>query len=404
MPRRRVSRFIFAGGALGWLGAGISLRAQPRREPPVMLPPVEVTATVPLVKTADYQMHDARWFPAAVVAGDFIYIIGGTGSDGELLNSVERFDTRTGKSEPFAQLRYGRRAHRAVLVGDKIFVLGGVSTRLRAPDTPADEAPSSAPDMSASIFPGAGSDGSPPPDLDVHATIDTMDAAIAQAEQNTMGVSTRDLPANDLDSSVEVIDLATRAVSRAPNMPEARADFACALRAGKIYVIGGARPYKRTLSSSHTNAVQVLDVAANQWSKGVPMPTPRDTVGVLVDGGFIITAGGYDGIKQRAEVEAFNPADGIWRTLPPLAKPVSAESLVFLDHYLFLFGDYAAPGELMTYDLATKRSAAFPLQVKPARHAAAVTLDGKIYLIGGLAAHGTDPVNYIQVYTLRKKD
>ncbi len=381
---------------------GVVLRAQPRSEPPVVLPKMDVTASVPLVKVADYKMREARIDPAVVAQGDFIYIIGGSDSDRGLLTSVERFDVRTNKSELFTQLKIGRKGHRAVLVGNSIYVLGGRTDRAVGPEAAVEAQHGQTTDIRGVNVAGPDSSNLEG-DADVHSMVAAADAALSRGEAQTMGLPTVDSSAGRLDDSVEVVDLATRTVTRATDMPDPRCAFACVLRDGKIYVIGGQHPYRHTLSTARTNSTLILDLASGQWSRGVPMPTPRESDGVLVDGGFIVVPGGYDGLKQHAEMEVFNPTDGIWRTLPPLCKPVSAQSLVFLDHYLFLFGDYNSPGELITYNLVDRQSEVFTLQYKPARHTGAVTLDGKIYVIGGTSLGGGNALDYIQVYALRKK-
>ena len=210
------------------------------------------------------------------------------------------------------------------------------------------------------------------------------------------------MEAEGLEQSVEVIDLATRKVSHVSELPEPRALFACVARGGKIYVIGGQRLY-RHVTLARTNTVKIFDPATGKWTDGVSMPTPRESDGVLTDGRLIVVPGGFDGREARAEVQVFNPNDNLWRMLPPLCRPTSAHSLVFLDHYLFLFGDYESPGEWLAYDLVTKQSETFKLQYEPARHSAAVVHEGKIYVIGGKASSVSDPVSSIQVFALRKK-
>jgi len=381
--------------ALAFLSLGLtaSVPAQAGREPPVVLPRVDVNANVPLIKIAEYQMREERYQPAAVVQGDFIYIIGGGTSQGFILDSVERFNVRTGQSEDFARLGIGRRGHRAVLIGNRIYVLGGYSIQSSQTVRPGASFMGPGNPYDASIPPVENPNAQPDPEVEDYAK-----RSQSRAGENTTGVFERAA----LDQSVEVIDLTTRKVSHTTEMPDARAQFGCVALGGKIYVIGGQRLYRHA-QLARTNTVMVFDPATAKWSEGVPMPTPRETDAMLVDGRVIIVPGGYDGRTALAAVEVFDPQNNIWRILPPLSRPTSAHSLVFLDHYLFLFGDYASPGELLAYDLETKRAEIFTLQYKPARHTAAVVNQGKIYVIGGKASSVSDPLGYIQVFALRKK-
>ncbi len=399
---RKSRRFAIAAlVAVGSLWQASSARAQTKREPPVVLPKVDVYANVPLVKVAEYQMREARYQPAAVALGDFIYIIGGSTAHDSLLDSVERFNVRTGKSEDFAKLGNGRSGHRAVVVGNRIYVLGGYSTLSYQSvtggggvasgsvwaDNPYDVMATRSENPNIPTGPGV-----------IDPTQVSDGHGLRTVVQHVSGVA----EVTGLEQSVEILDLATRKVTHAAEMPDPRALFGCVARDGKIFVVGGRRLYRHS-SLSRTNTVEVFDLATGKWSAGVPMPTPRETEAVLVDGRVIVVPGGYDGKAASSAVEVFDPQARLWRFLPPLCRPTSAHSLVFLGDYLFLFGHDALPGELVAYDLKAKTSEAFTLQYRPARNTAAVVHEDKIYVIGGQASSVSDPLNTIQVFALRKK-
>jgi hypothetical protein len=324
-------------------------------------------AQAPLVKVADYQMREGRFGPAAVADGDFIYIIGGSNSGTVALDTIERFNVRTGQSEDFAKLAVGRYWSGAVIYEHKIYVLGGSNGNRQAPLTNPEASP-------------AGTSARPTRTIN----------SVPEGRVSELSI----------EASVEVVDLATRKVSFGVPMPDARTQFACVQYGGKIYVVGGKRMHGNAIS--RTNTMAIFDLATGTWSTGVPMPTPRESVAALVDGGFIILPGGYNGTRELTEVEVFNPRESTWRSLPPLLHPVGSHSLVFLGHQLFLFGDYESPDKFVAYDLITKQSQSFTLNYKSARHTAAVVQDGKIYVIGGKASSEPDSeaLNYIQVYTL----
>lgn len=322
------------------------MRAQEEAKP-VPLPRVTVSADVPLVKVGQHTMRVARYAPAAVVAGDFIYIIGGQTETDEVLTSVERFDPRRQTSEHFADLQQGRIWHGAVVVGGQIYVLGG-----------------SMPHGSAN------SRGQPVTGM---------------------------LP----DDSVEIIDLATRKVTAGPRLRAARTQFACVQHDGKVYVMGG-KTEGRTMRQVITSTVEVLDVGKGKWSAASPMPTPRLPAAVLVDGGFVVAAGGYNGARELDIVEVYDPRRDAWSNLPPLGATRSAHSMVFLGEYLFLFGDYGTPEELLAYNLRTKQSEVFQLGYTPQRHTAAVRHEDKIYVIGGRQNTHSRPSDLIQVFTPTK--
>jgi len=90
------------------------------------------------------------------------------------------------------------------------------------------------------------------------------------------------------------------------------------------------------------------------------------------------------------DVEVFNPREKIWRILPKLDQPVSMHSVVFLDHYLFLFDR----NRVTAYELNTKEAATYPLDYRAARFTAAVVNQGKIYVLGGSLATSDPTEDY----------
>lgn len=271
--------------------------------------------------------------------GDYIYVIGGGHESDVSLRSVERIHVHTGKSEHFVNLKIGRCWHRAVIVEDQIYVIGG--------------------------------------------------------DRRFFGGNRR-----DLTTSVEIIDIPTKRVMAGPNLPEARMQFGCVVLDGKIYVIGGSRT--RAGANTNTNTVFVLDLATGQWTQGDPMPTPRLCDAVTVEGGFIVVPGGYTGSHKVDVVEVYNPRERTWLTIEPLAKPRSTHSLVFVGQRLFMFGDYDYPDELMVYDLRTRRSEMFSLGYKAARHTAATSHGERIFVVGGKEERSSPALHYIQIFRAKK--
>jgi len=297
----------------------------------VHAPPLPAIPPVPLVRI-DFQHHlvTARFAATAVVDGNYIYVVGGANSAGTRLRDIERIDLRTGQSEPFAQLTRGRRNLRAAVYEHRLYVLGGYAETNWVNDDP-------------------------------------------------------------FESYVEIVDLATGRVSRGPNLPEARANFACAVVGGKLYVIGGARVAHNAITN--TNTTDVLDLATGKWSTGLPMPTPRMAGAAVVDG-FIVVPGGYSGRRAVNNVEVFIPSDRLWRILPPLHAPTNAMSVAFLGHHLFLFGEH----ELVAYDLIPKKSVAYRFDYEVQRDTATVIAGNRIYVIGGDRSRDSfDMENYFPV-------
>ena len=356
-----IHRLIATVCSLSALGSALLQGAD--EKPPEVLPQVTVGAGVPLVKVAEFRMREPRFAPAAAAGNDSIYVVGGLTTTGTASATVERLDVQTGQTEIIARLRVARLWHSAVLVGDKIYVVGGATPA----GSPSGYSTGVANAMAARRRKGAG---------------------IVEGPSATGGL--------DLESSVEIIDLATGTVSAGPEMPAPRHQFACVLAQNRIYVIGGQRKYRDRIA--FTNTTEILDLATNTWHPGVPMPKPGATGGTVVDGGFIVVSGGYNGQVASRAMNVFDPRDDTWRTITPLCRDTSAHSTVLFGHHLFLFGDYERPEQLLAYNLKTKQSETFTLGYTPARHTAAVVCDGRIFVIGGREDKNSEPLDLIQVF------
>jgi hypothetical protein len=119
--------------------------------------------------------------------------------------------------------------------------------------------------------------------------------------------------------------------------------------------------------------------------------------------GSIIVAGGFSGLQKLDDVLVYNPAANSWGMLPKLCQTVSAHSLVFLDHYLFLIGDYNEKSVLVAYDLIDRSSAAFSLNDTVGWHTAAAVSQGRIYVVGGAAWRSRSALEDIPVFELARR-
>jgi hypothetical protein len=345
------------------------------------LPALKVRAETPLVKVAEYKMLEPRYSPALVARGNYIYIVSGLISENHPSKTVERFDIRTGKSEIVAEVRLPRMWHRAVLVGDKIYVLGGAAA--------------------------------------IESLIALRKAALA--ESGIVVEYADGVHGLQATNAVEIVDLTTGKSTLGPSLPECRTQFACVLTGKEIVVMGGRTtklgslgigsslvPRKRgedLVAAEMSATVRILDLEKQQWAAGAPVPgVPRTGEGVLVAGGTVVVTGGYDGKNARRDVAAYDTRSNAWREIAPRVRATSAHASVFLGQYVFLFGDYQNPGELMAYDLKTRQSEVFTLGYTKARHTAAIVgEDGRIYIIGGRADLDSSPLSLIQVFEPTKK-
>lgn len=371
---RRLSRLILLLAVVG-----VDLMAADQGGGPeeiLTLPKIGVTANVPIVKVAEYHMREKRHGAAAVLSGWYIYIIGGQRSHGNFVRTIERFDVQTGESKVFSALAVGRLWPRAVAVGSKIYIFGGAS-------------------FVAS--------GRPRPDRPGQGREQSAEARIAAADR-APGRPTNTLDELQPEPSIEVLDMTSGALSVVGKMPDPRSDFGCVYLDGSVYVIGGKHIARHKRLETVTNRVDVFNPATGVWTPGANLPVTTTADACVVDGIGIVVPGGYGGSSPLDTVFAFDPRTSRWTSLPPLGRPRSAHATAFLGKYLFLFGDYNHPEEILAYNLRDKTSAVFTLRYEASRHAAAVANTKRIFVFGGIPVLGAEPLDTIQVFELTPKE
>ena len=352
--------------------------AAPPPEPATVLDPIVVTGIRPLIKIAEHPMLEPRFGAAIVAEGDYLYIIGGSNSEGTRLDTVERVDLRTGKAALWTKLQVARRHHRAVVTGGKIYVLGGTS----GPVNPSDPLSEELSDYSGDHVPIG----------------EQLPRSWFDPPENPLKPPTAGLPKipYDHERTMEIIDLQTGKVTTGPAMPFAKTMFGCVVVDGRILVIGG----QKRRSTDHivcTNTTEIFDPVSNQWSAGINMPTARRCTATLVDG-YVIVLGGYEGRQASRRVEVFTPRDKVWHRLTDLKESANPSATVWCGNYLFLFGDQAARSRQLVYDLRSKQLVPYPLAMPNSDFAAALWHEGKIYVVGGASLRLHDTSEGYQVF------
>lgn len=193
------------------------------------------------------------------------------------INNSWEYDPQADSWKALAPMPIKRGSSLAAVVGDKIYVIGGATTRPGVNET--------------SIDPNR-------PQL-VLGTNDEYDP-----ETNTWR-------------------------ERSP-MPTPRNHAAIGVVNGKIYVIGGRVGAAFIAPSTDISVVEEYDPATDMWSPPLArMPTARSALAAgVIDGRIFIAGGEYQDTKMMATfraVEAYNPASNSWATLPSL--PVSRHGL-----------------------------------------------------------------------------
>lgn len=118
--------------------------------------------------------------------------------------------------------------------------------------------------------------------------------------------------------------------------PHARDHFHAVVMDGRLYAAGGRRTSHDTgdTLSLTIPQVDVYDFASARWSTlDAPLPTPRAGAGAVALDGTLLVMGGESArqVPAHAEVEAYDPASGRWRTLEPLPRGRHGTQATVLD-------------------------------------------------------------------------
>ena len=287
-----------------------------------------------------------RTAKATAVVGDKIYLIGGINLDENLggsappLSRVDVYDTQTNTWHQAAGMLTPRIGPRAAAFSSDIYVFGGY-IRMALPN---------------------------------------------ELRKKTVYTKT-----------VEAYDTRTNTWVKKRDMPTLRRSFGTAVVDGKIYIIGGNVHNKQLGKQVSTGLVEVYDPLTERWEPRADMPTKRGWINVAVVDGKIYVIGGYILLEQglglavdrfSRRIEEYNPKTNSWRRLPDLPTFKYAFTTVVVNDEIYTIGGYDLDNRDAYLDLvevynprANRWRPSLPM-LTPKMTVAAVA-NGTIYLLGG---------------------
>ena len=209
--------------------------------------------------TSAPRLLDARAAHAVVVAGSSIVALGGTGTRGAPVMTVERFDGRAWKTEARLPVAGGLNATAAAAIGSRVYVLGGFAGTGNAP---------SAEVHVYDLATRAWSTAAPlPAPRGGHAAVALNGRIHVLGGGNS--VSTL--------ASHSVYDPKTNSWRNLAPLRRAKGSPAAVVLDGRIYAIGGRS------GTSDFGDVDIYEPATDRWRRGPSIP-PRGAAGAAVYG------------------------------------------------------------------------------------------------------------------------
>ena len=280
------------------------------------------------------QLPTKRSGIATVVVGDKIYVIGGTLENVEApdgIATIEAYDPQTNTWWQLTDMPTRRYYPKAAVVNDIIYVFGGW--------------------------------------------------------YEVKGVKT------EYPVRVEAYDPATDTWTRKKDMPVPRVHPAIGVVDGKIYIIGGSTGWGWE-DERRMDRVDIYDPATDTWEKGPKMPTRRDAyLGGVVNDRIYVTGGyGPPGGQVLSAIEEYDPISRQWQKKKDMLNvKFSFRTAVVEDDIYVIGGIDKSRRYLATVDVynpQTETWSDIPAMPTPMYPQAAATIDGKIYVFGGVGAGG----------------
>lgn len=178
--------------------------------------------------------------------------------------------------------------------------------------------------------------------------------------------------------------LDTDSWTRKADMPTARVAADAVAVDGIVCVMGGGDIRAEVV----TRVVEAYDPKTETWTTRTPMPAARLCPTCCTLKGLVYVIGGYDANGSRSDaLECYDPKTDRWTRKRSLPSPTGGQAAQVVGNKLYVFDENSTFAYDPTADVWT-RKASFPAGFR-CYHTAAGTVNGLIYLLGGLGQDGT---------------
>jgi outer membrane protein assembly factor BamB len=204
-----------------------------------------------------------------------------------------------------------------------------------------------------------------------------QDAAIAATGHGALLLLGGIDAAGSSTASVVELDAGGRSTIRA-QLPDVQHDAQAALLGGQVYVFGGGDV------ASYPHILR-FDPANDSAASAGELPRPQSDVAVTTIGSTAYVVGGFDGVAPLDTIVAWRPGGGA-RYVARLPFAVRYAAVAAVSGRLIIAGGTGVDGlsdAIWSYDPADGSVVQVGVLPHPLTHASAVTLGGRVYVIGG---------------------
>lgn len=168
-------------------------------------------------------------------------------------------------------------------------------------------------------------------------------------------------------------------------LPNPLAGAALIADSDSLYLIGGWDGMQMH-SEIWRLAVDVHSKTVANWQLVTKLDVPRAFLGAAIVDAKLYVIGGSDGQRNSSLTKVYDLTTNQWKTLAPLPTPRHGFSLVYDGSALYVMGgDEINPSPIhQRYDIDSNEWTNIPSPVQGVwRHLSAVSINGRIYVIGG---------------------
>tara|TARA_B100000795_G_scaffold32266_1_gene21296 strand:+ start:91 stop:1824 length:1734 start_codon:yes stop_codon:yes gene_type:complete len=259
-----------------------------------------------------------------------IYLVGGIEGAGRRLSTVRTYDPALDLWCEVSSMATQRYAHAAVVLGDKLYALGGIS-----------QSDDQEPLAQAEVYDPKADSWQPLPIMP-QARHSFPAAAVAGKVYAIGGYD----HSYEFSQAVEAYHPLEGVWTQVASLMVARSNHTATVFEGKIYVLGGTtenEDYAAGDEDYATDRVEVYLPTANRWLTLAPMPTARHFHSAAVLDGKIYVSGGRLNSSGPCDVlEAYDPLAGTWTTLASMSHGRKDHSSVAFNGKLYVFGGWVS--------------------------------------------------------------
>lgn len=183
-----------------------------------------------------------------------------------------------------------------------------------------------------------------------------------------------------LNKTVEIYDLQKNTITSSETNPHPALRFASALHNNQLFVMGG-QIKKDKKKKTYSEKIHLLDLDTGYWYELENMLYPRKTTGICIDS-LIYLIGGDDHYIRKF-ILSYNVLTGKNHVEMKLPGFMEQTTLAASGHIIYSYGSNDYSGELGTYNVLTKEQYDYKIDLK-LHGSEMIYHKGKLYIMGGV--------------------